>query len=111
MLMYYYAHIDESSIVIEVCALNEPIFDSMYIEITEAQYNNGENLVGLRYDPDYHTFGDIIYWIGTTTEVSYKTTPRSLSGKLDEMDSKLANKADISHTHDDNGSVVNIVRW
>lgn len=46
MLMYYYAHIDESSIVIEVCALNEPIFDSMYIEITEAQYNNGENLVG-----------------------------------------------------------------
>ena len=111
MLMYYYAHIDENSIVIEVCALNEPIFNSMYIEITEAQYNNGENLVGLRYDPDYHTFGDIIYWIGTTTEVSYKTTPRSLSGKLDEIDSKLANKADISHTHDDNGSVVNIVRW
>ena len=32
MLMYYYAHIDESSIVIEVCALNEPIFDSMGVQ-------------------------------------------------------------------------------
>lgn len=109
--MYYYAQLNENSIVENVCALSEPSINPLYIEITEAQYNDSENLIGLRYDPDYHTFGDVIYWIGTSTEVSYKDTPRSLTGKLDEIDNKLANKADISHTHDDNGSVVNIVRW
>lgn len=109
--MYYYAQLNENYLVESVCALNEPSTNPLYIEITEAQYNNSESIIGLRYDPDYHTFGDVIYWIGTTTEVSYKTTQRSLSGKLDEIDNKLANKADISHTHDNDGSVVNIVRW
>lgn len=77
MLMYYYAHIDESSIVIEVCALNEPIFDSMYIEIAEAQYNNGKNLVGLRYDPDYHTLGGYfmtVYKSGLAAAVQTNTS-------------------------------------
>lgn len=94
--MYYYAHIDTNSIVDNVYALNEQSTDPSYIEITEAQYNNSDSLIGLRYDPDYHTFGDVIYWIGSTSDVNYKTTPRSLSGKLDEIDTNIAAKADES---------------
>ena len=63
--MYYYAHIDSDYLVYEVCALNKPTTDSYYIAITEAQYND-EGLIGMRYDPDYETFMEPIYWIGST---------------------------------------------
>ena len=86
--MYYYAHIDSDYLVYEVCALNEPTTDSSYIAITEAQYND-EGLIGMRYDPDYETFMEPIYWIGSTMEIYYKNTRRSLSGKLDEMDEAI----------------------
>lgn len=86
--MYYYAHIDSDYLVYEVCAFTEPSTDSSYIAITEAQYND-EGLIGMRYDPDYETFMEPIYWIGSTTEIYYKNTRRSLSGKLDQMDEAI----------------------
>lgn len=93
--MYYYAHIDSDYLVYEVCALSAPSTDSSYIAITEAQYND-EGLIGMRYDPDYETFMEPIYWIGSTTEIYYKNTRRSLSGKLDKMDEAINALSDES---------------
>lgn len=95
--MYYYAHINELSQVDSVVSYNEPITDSSYIAITEEQYND-EGMIGLRYDPDYHTFGDVIYFIGSTYEVNYKNTQRTLSGKLDEIDNTIAGLSSGSTT-------------
>ncbi len=91
--MHYYAIINEEYTVMEVTSSNTTINDDWYIEITEEQYND-EGFIGAFYDQDKNEFVGGVMWLGTTNEVRYDETYRTLTGKLNEMDEEIA-----THTH------------
>lgn len=91
--MHYYAIINEEYTVMEVVSSDTIINDDWYIEITEEQYND-EGFIGAFYDQDKNEFVGSAMWVGTTNEIRYDETYRTLTGKLNEIDEEIA-----THTH------------
>ena len=94
--MYYYAHINECSLVDAKYAFDVPTTEAGYIEITEDQYYN--LTLGFMYNPDTNTF-DEFYWSCTTNDINYPNTYIMLTHIIDEINEDIANKANVDHTH------------
>lgn len=93
--MVFYAYLDSSNVVTGVYALPSAITADGYVEITEQQYNdsqagNENSLIGKVYNPETGEFEAPIPWSGSSDQVQYKDTTKSVSTKLDEIDADIA---------------------
>lgn len=92
--MYYYAVLDERGIAINVLASQTPITNATHIEITSAQYNDPDSILGLYYNPDTNTFiTPPIHVLAetSTSNIQYKSEEKWLDTKLDEIESAIEN--------------------
>lgn len=99
--MFYFAFIDENSIVTGVYSMPSDLSSIPgYIAITEQQYNdsnagNENSLIGKRYDAETNTFVDVPVWSCNATEVQYGDGAVSVAEALDAINEELDGLGDI----------------
>lgn len=102
--MYYYAFINEGNVCTGVYALPTQMTSDNYIAITEEQYNS-QSVVGMRWNAETETWESPLIFSCTTDDVDYKGTGVLLTSKLDSMDTAIAGKANVEHTHTEYAAV------
>lgn len=94
--MYYYAVLNENNFVVELVSSETEIIDNSYISITEEQYTSGD-LLWLYYKQGQFIVCD--NFIGSCDWIIYKNTDRPITPKFDEIDTQIAGKANLNHSH------------
>lgn len=102
--MYYYAFINEGNVCTGVYSLPTQMTSDNYIAITEEQYNS-QSVVGMRWNAETETWESPLIFSCTTDDVDYKGTGVLLTSKLDSMDTAIAGKANVEHTHTEYAAV------